>query len=127
MEQRPVVRKAIVEVVPDWKKRLGPDHIVDLDLIGQIAAKNIPSPPNHARRAGEGFAAGSRYIPGRNLIMLSMCASVAFRRDIRALDLRSERNGIFRGYPDCRRRIHEGGRNCDQLVELVSYSRWNAR
>ena len=59
MERRPVIREAIVELVPDWKKRLGPDHIIDLDLIGQIAGKSIASPPNHVLIAGEGFAAGS--------------------------------------------------------------------
>ena len=101
MERRPVIREAIVELVPDWKKRLGPDHIIDLDLIGQIAGKSIASPPNHVLIAGEGFAAGSRYIPGRNLIMLSMCASVAFRRDIRTLVCGTSETE-YSGYPDCR-------------------------
>src|ERR1700682_1976223 len=39
MERRPIIREAIANLVPNWKKRLGPDHIVELDLIGQIAAK----------------------------------------------------------------------------------------
>jgi len=101
LEQRPVIRKAIVELVRDWKNRLGPDHVVHLDLIGQIAGKNIASPPEHALIAGEGFEAGSRYIPGRNLIMLSMCASVAFRRDIRVLVCGASETE-YSGYPDCR-------------------------
>lgn len=100
LDQRPIVRKAIVEVVPDWKKRLGPDHVVDLDLVGQIAGKGIVSPADHALIAGEGFEAGSRYIPGRNLIMLSMCASVAFRRDIRTLVCGASETE-YSGYPDC--------------------------
>ena len=68
-----------------WRKRLGPDFVIDVDLIGQITGKRIESPVNHAQIVGDGFASGSRYIPGRNLIMLSMGASVAFRRDIRTL------------------------------------------
>jgi 7-cyano-7-deazaguanine synthase len=101
MDCRPVIREAITELVSTWKKRLGPDHIVELDLIGQIAAKNIASPTDHPQVAGEGFAAGKRYIPGRNLIMLAMCASVAFRRDIRTLVCGTSETE-YSGYPDCR-------------------------
>ncbi|HEY5063285.1 MAG TPA: 7-cyano-7-deazaguanine synthase QueC [Xanthobacteraceae bacterium] len=101
MHQRPIIRNALVEAVPDWKARLGPDHVVELDLIGQIAGQNILSPPSHRLIAGEGFEAGRRYIPGRNLIMLSMCASVAFRRDIRTLACGASETE-YSGYPDCR-------------------------
>jgi 7-cyano-7-deazaguanine synthase len=101
MGQRPVIRKAILAVVSDWKKRLGPDHIVDLDLIGQIAGKNISSPPNYAPTNIEGLEVGSRYIPGRNLIMLSMCASVAFRRNIGTLVCGASETE-YSGYPDCK-------------------------
>lgn len=100
MERRPIIREALAELVPNWKKRLGPDHIVELDLIGQIAAKNIASPTDHPQVAGQEFAAGKRYIPGRNLIMLSMCASVAFRRDIRTLVCGTSETE-YSGYPDC--------------------------
>src|SRR5579871_3320528 len=64
MERRPIIRSAIAELVPNWKTRLGPDHIVELDLIGQIAAKNVAAPTGHPQIAGEGFTAGRRYIPG---------------------------------------------------------------
>jgi 7-cyano-7-deazaguanine synthase len=101
LERRPIIRKAITEWDASWKKRLGPDHIVELDLIGQIAGGNIASPRDHPQVAGEGFAAGRRYIPGRNLIMLSMCASVAFRRDIRTLVCGTSETE-YSGYPDCR-------------------------
>jgi 7-cyano-7-deazaguanine synthase len=101
MDRRLGIRAAIAELVPAWKAHLGPDHIVELDLIGQIAAKNISSPMARSQIAGEGFAAGSRYIPGRNLIMLSMCASVAFRRNIRTLVCGTSETE-YSGYPDCR-------------------------
>jgi 7-cyano-7-deazaguanine synthase len=101
MERRPIIRDAIVELLPAWRTRLGPDHVVDLDLIGQITGKNIESPADHAQVVGEGFASGSRYIPGRNLIMLSMGASVAFRRDIRTL-VTGTSETEYSGYPDCR-------------------------
>jgi 7-cyano-7-deazaguanine synthase len=101
MDRRPIIRDAIVKLVPEWKARLGPDHIVELDLIGQLTGKNIPPPADHSQTASEGFAAGRRYIPGRNLIMLSMGASVAFRRNIRTLICGTSETE-YSGYPDCR-------------------------
>jgi 7-cyano-7-deazaguanine synthase len=101
MDRRPIIREAITNVVPTWKARLGPDHIVELDLIGQIAGRKIQSPSGQAQVAGEGLEVGSRYIPGRNLIMLSMCASVAFRRDMRTLVCGTSETE-YSGYPDCR-------------------------
>jgi 7-cyano-7-deazaguanine synthase len=100
MNCRPAIRDAIVALVPAWRERLGPDHVVDLDLIGQIAG-SIASPAGHTLIAGEGFEAGSRYIPGRNMILLSMCASIAFRRDIRTL-VCGVSETEYAGYPDCR-------------------------
>jgi tRNA(Ile)-lysidine synthase TilS/MesJ len=46
MKCRHVVREAIAELNPAWKARLGPDHVIELDLIGQIA-KNIASPAGY--------------------------------------------------------------------------------
>jgi 7-cyano-7-deazaguanine synthase len=100
MNCRPVIREALAELNPIWKERLGPDHIVELDLIGQIA-KNISSPADYTPIPGEGFEAGTRYIPGRNLVMLSMCASVAFRRNLGALVCGTSETE-YSGYPDCR-------------------------
>ena len=101
LDRRPIIRSAMSDLMPAWRRRLGPDHLVELDLIGQIAAANIASPTDHPQIAGEGFAAGRRYIPGRNLIMLSLCASVAFRRDIRTLVCGTSETE-YSGYPDCR-------------------------
>lgn len=100
MKCRPIVREAIAELNPTWKARLGPDHVIELDLIGQIAG-SITSPAGYTPIPGEGFEAGSRYIPGRNLLMLSVCASVAFRRNIGTL-VSGASETEYSGYPDCR-------------------------
>lgn len=100
LRQRPIIREAIAGLSADWKRRLGPDHVVDLDLIGQIAGKGIASRPGHNLIVGDGFQTGTRYIPGRNLIFLSMSASVAFRRDIRTLVCGASETE-YSGYPDC--------------------------
>jgi 7-cyano-7-deazaguanine synthase len=85
----------------NWEKKLGQDHIVELDLIGQVAGPNISSPAELVLVTDEGFEAGSRYIPGRNLIILSLSASVAFRRGIRTL-ICGVSETEYSGYPDCR-------------------------
>lgn len=99
LERRPIIRDAIARLDSNWEKRLGPDHVVELDLIGQIAG-SVASPASHSQITGEGFELGRRYIPGRNLIMLSICASVAFRRDIRTLVCGASETE-YSGYPDC--------------------------
>lgn len=99
LERRPIIRERLAKLNPDWRKRLGPDHMVELDLIGQIAG-NIASPADHPQIKGEGFAGGRRYVPGRNLIMLSMCASIAYQRDIRPLVCGASETE-YSGYPDC--------------------------
>jgi 7-cyano-7-deazaguanine synthase len=97
MEQRPTIRELVASSSNEWAERLGPDHIIDLSLIDQIA-KNI-TPLDTPSRS---FPFGRRYIPGRNLIMLSMAASIAFRRDIGVLSCGASETE-YSGYPDCRR------------------------
>src|SRR4030081_1792153 len=54
LERRPVLRKALAELNPAWSARLGRDHLIELDLIGQIAS-NIVSPADYSPMAGEAF------------------------------------------------------------------------
>lgn len=67
LAQRPIIRTALARLNPDWGVRLGPDHIIDLDLIGQIA-KNIVSPADYIPIAGEGFEAGTCYLGTRDVL-----------------------------------------------------------
>ncbi len=101
MQQRAIFRSRLIDLFPDMATRLGPDHIVALDLAGQIAG----SIPTFDASRSE-MLSRKKYIPGRNLIMTSLSASVAFRRGIDILA-----SGVseteYSGYPDCRRRTME--------------------
>ncbi len=99
MDQRPKVRDSLRRLSVAWDHRLGPDHVVQLDLINQIAA-NIPRVEKFGH--DQGSFLGGRYIPGRNLMMLAMTASIALRRDIRVLACGASETE-YSGYPDCRR------------------------
>lgn len=100
MELRPKIRERLRAEFSKWRTRLGQDHVVDLDLIGQIASGILPY--ENDSMVAHNFP-GKRYIPGRNLIMLSMSSSIAFRRGIRTLACGASETE-YSGYPDCTRR-----------------------
>ncbi|MGY4304210.1 7-cyano-7-deazaguanine synthase [Bradyrhizobium sp. USDA 4369] len=97
MNQRAVFRSRLVDQFPDMALRLGPDHVVALDLASQIAGNIETFDPSRNEMLHR-----RRYIPGRNLIMMSLSASVAFRRGIDVLACGVSETE-YSGYPDCRR------------------------
>ncbi|MGM4929725.1 7-cyano-7-deazaguanine synthase QueC [Tardiphaga sp. 619_E2_N8_5] len=97
MKQRTIFRSLLTDQFPDLGARLGPDHVVALDLAGQIAG-NIDS----FDVSRSEMLLRKKYIPGRNLIMMSLSASVAFRRGIETLACGVSETE-YSGYPDCRR------------------------
>lgn len=98
MKQRAIFRTRLADEFPHLAPRLGPDHVVALDLTGQIAG-NIASFDVSRNE----MLPRKKYIPGRNLIMMSLSASVAFRRGIETLACGVSETE-YSGYPDCRRK-----------------------
>jgi 7-cyano-7-deazaguanine synthase len=98
LDQRGFLRDALAGLKPDWGKRLGPDHVLDLAALGAVSdtaltraksiemgAKNLPN----------------TFVPGRNLIFLTFAAALAYRRGLtRIVGGMCETD--FSGYPDCR-------------------------
>lgn len=97
MKQRAIFRSRFADQFPDMAARLGPDHIVALDLAGQIAGNIATFDLSRSE-----MLLRKKYIPGRNLIMMSLSASVAFRRGIGTLACGVSETE-YSGYPDCRR------------------------
>jgi 7-cyano-7-deazaguanine synthase len=98
---RPPVRERVVSLKPAWKERLGPDHLIVLDLVGQISGQRFKAPELSSSDPNDQFGGYSRYIPGRNLIMLSLCSSIAYRRGTRTIVYGASETE-YSGYPDCR-------------------------
>src|SRR5262245_41151862 len=67
LQCRPRIREALASLKAIWHKRLGPDHVVTLDLVGQISGEKIKSPEDVALETTDKFVASSRYIPSRNM------------------------------------------------------------
>jgi len=83
---------------PDWADRLGPDHMVDLSLLGQISETAL------TRDSAIEFAASglpNTFVPGRNLLFFSFAAATGYRRGLRHL-VGGMCETDYSGYPDCR-------------------------
>ena len=74
MQARQTVREQMVNVLPQWAERLGPDHVVDLTGFGAIGETAMTTD-----RAIEADARGlpNTFVPGRNLIFLVAAAVLA--------------------------------------------------
>lgn len=82
----------------DWAERLGEDHLIDLGILGQISETALTQ--DMAITVAESGLPNT-FVPGRNLLFLTLAAAVAYRRDIRHL-VGGMCETDFSGYPDCR-------------------------
>ncbi len=98
LDCRLVVREQIAAQFPDWAPRLGEDHLLDLALLSQLSDTALTS-----QRAIELQANGlpNTFVPGRNLLFLTLAATVAYRRGASVL-VGGMCETDFSGYPDCR-------------------------
>lgn len=99
MQAREAVRAGMARVLPQYADRLGPDHLIDLTGYGAIADSALT-----ADRAIEMDERGlpTTFVPGRNLVFLSVASALADRRGITTL-VGGMCETDYSGYPDCRR------------------------
>ena len=92
------VREELARRFPDWRARMGEDHRLDLALLGQISDTALTS-----TRAIELQANGlpNTFVPGRNLLFLTLAACLAYRRGASVL-VGGMCETDYSGYPDCR-------------------------
>jgi 7-cyano-7-deazaguanine synthase len=93
------VIKSIRESFPQWADRLGPDHMLDLGVLGEVSDTALTRD-----RAIEYEASGlpSTFVPGRNLLFLAFAGVLAYRRGLESL-VGGMCETDYSGYPDCRR------------------------
>jgi 7-cyano-7-deazaguanine synthase len=95
-------RKDIVaslkEYYPDWAAKLGEDHTVDLGVLGQISESALTRDTAIEMQAN---GLPSTFVPGRNLIFLTMAAALAYRRGLTHI-IGGMCETDYSGYPDCR-------------------------
>lgn len=98
MQARLDVRAGLAELDPVWAGRLGGDAVVDLSGYGALAES--------ALTADQEIAMGERglpttFVPGRNLVFLTVAGALAWRRGIETL-VGGMCQTDYSGYPDCR-------------------------
>jgi 7-cyano-7-deazaguanine synthase len=98
LEQRRIVRERIPSVLPAWGKRLGPDHVLDLAVLGRISESALTQERAIALQSN---GLPNTFVPGRNLVFLTLAAALAYRRSIRVL-VGGMCETDYSGYPDCR-------------------------
>jgi 7-cyano-7-deazaguanine synthase len=83
---------------PEWSRRLGADHLLDLKMLGQISETALT---RDTQIVFERNGLPSTFVPGRNLIFLNFAAATAYRRGAGVL-VGGMCETDFSGYPDCR-------------------------
>jgi 7-cyano-7-deazaguanine synthase len=98
LEQRLVVRAQLPGVLPQWRSRLGDDHLLDLAVLGSISESALTQERAIVLQSN---GLPNTFVPGRNLVFLTFAAALAYRRSIRVL-VGGMCETDYSGYPDCR-------------------------
>jgi 7-cyano-7-deazaguanine synthase len=92
------VRRELAAAFPRWAARLGDDHLLDLQLLGQISDTALTS-DRAITFASNGLP--NTFVPGRNLLFFTFAAALAYRRGASVL-VGGMCETDYSGYPDCR-------------------------
>lgn len=98
LDVRREVRTGVAAAIPDGEARLGPDHMIDLGVLGELSETALTREAEIAMR-DDGLP--NTFVPGRNLIFFNFAATVAWRRDLRHI-VGGMCETDYSGYPDCR-------------------------
>jgi 7-cyano-7-deazaguanine synthase len=98
LECRKVVLQNIRAQFPEWSDKLGEDHLLDIPVLGNISDTALTQD-----REIEFCKSGlpTTFVPGRNLLFLTLASAIAYRRGIEVL-VGGMCETDFSGYPDCR-------------------------
>src|SRR5262249_49875896 len=75
-------RDRVAVLPPEWRQRLGDDHVIVLDALGKVSETAL------TRDVAIEMAAGglpTTFVPGRNLVFFTFAAALAYRRGVRNL------------------------------------------
>jgi 7-cyano-7-deazaguanine synthase len=95
---RPNILQAIRTLDSSWATRLGEDHMLDLSVLGDVSETALTRDSEITMQA-DGLP--NTFVPGRNLLFLTLAAALAYRRGISVL-VGGMCETDYSGYPDCR-------------------------
>jgi len=98
LQARQHVLRELRACFPPWSARLGPDHVLDLAVLGQVSDTALTRDMAFKMQA-DGLP--NSFVPGRNLVFLTLAAALAYRRELPVI-VTGVCETDFSGYPDCR-------------------------
>ncbi|QTX20094.1 7-cyano-7-deazaguanine synthase QueC [Comamonas aquatica] len=98
LQARLTVLQQLRAQFPQWAHKLGEDHVLSLDVLKQIGGSSLTEDVAFAMQA-DGLP--NTFVPGRNLLFLTLAGALAYRRGLQVL-VTGVCETDFSGYPDCR-------------------------
>jgi 7-cyano-7-deazaguanine synthase len=98
LDARLVVLQELRQQFPEWAHKLGEDHLLDLGVLGQVSETSLTRDTAFKM---ESSGLPNTFVPGRNLLFLTLAAALAYRRGLEVL-VTGVCETDFSGYPDCR-------------------------
>ncbi|MGC4366802.1 7-cyano-7-deazaguanine synthase QueC [Hydrogenophaga sp. R2] len=98
LQARLNVLRELRERFPHWAARLGEDHVLDLAVLGAVSDTSLTRDVAFRMEAS---GLPNTFVPGRNLLFLTLAAALAYRRGMTVL-VTGVCETDFSGYPDCR-------------------------
>jgi 7-cyano-7-deazaguanine synthase len=99
LDCRPKIIAALKARFPEWAGKLGKDHMCDVSVLSEISDTAMTS-ETEIEIAENGLP--NTFVPGRNLLFLTLAGAIAWRRSITSL-VGGMCETDYSGYPDCRR------------------------
>lgn len=121
MQARLDVRAAMAQHSAKWKARLGEDHTVDIAGYGALAESALTA-DREIEMQENGLP--STFVPGRNLVFLTIASALAYRRGHRTM-VGGMCETDYSGYPDCRQETLSALQNAislglDETIEIAT-------
>jgi 7-cyano-7-deazaguanine synthase len=98
LEARLNVLREIKAQFPQWATKLGEDHLLDLAVLGKVSETSLTRDTAFKMEAS---GLPNTFVPGRNLLFLTLAAALAYRRGLQVI-VTGVCETDYSGYPDCR-------------------------